>query len=141
MSENWTKEKQDKAEQLGSEMVEQIYLIMSKLPKNLEKENIDGFVNSCEQINKITTDAFKEAEKRGVRDIFSGWRKILIPFWKFGGHWENAYGTGFTWENFLEIILEEGCIEVSLDKNKKHPELLFQKNNKTEFTITLVDED
>jgi hypothetical protein len=141
MAENWTKEKQNKAEQLGVEMVEQIYSIMSKLPKKLEKENVGMFANACEQISKITTHAFSEAEKRGIRDIFSGWRKILIPFWKFGNIWESAYGTGFTWEQFLETILEEGCTEVSLSKDKKHPEILFQKNNKTEFTITIVDED
>lgn len=141
MAENWTKEKQDKAEQLGAEMTEQIYSIMSELPKKLEKENVGMFANACEQISKITTHAFSEAEKRGIRDIFSGWRKILIPFWKFGNIWESAYGTGFTWEQFLKTILEEGCTEVSLSKDKKHPELLFQKNNKTEFTITIVNED
>ena len=92
MAENWKKEKQDKAEQLGAEMVEQIYSIMSKLPKKLEKENISMFANACEQISKITTHAFSEAEKRGIRDIFSGWRKILIPFWKFGNIWSQKSG-------------------------------------------------
>ena len=141
MAENWTKEKQDKAEQLGAEMTKQTYFIMSKLPKMLSKDNLNIFATACKETDKLCKDAFEEAEKRGVRDIFSGWRKLLIPFWKFGGHWENAYGTGFTWKQFLETILEEGCTKVSLSKNKKHPELFFQKKNKTEFTITLVDED
>ena len=141
MAENWTREKQYNAEQLGVEMVEQIYSIMSKLPKILSKDNLNTFSNVCKKVDKICKGAFEEAEKIGVRDIFSGWRKLLIPFWKFGGQWENAYGTGFTWKQFLETILEEGCTEVSLNRDKKHPELLFQKENKTEFTITLVDED
>ena len=141
MAENWTREKQDKVEQLGTEMTDQTYSIMSKLPNMLSKDNLNIFANACKETDRICKDSFKEAEKRGVRDIFSGWRKILIPFWKFGGCWENAYGTGFTWKQFLEKILEENCTEVSLSENKKYPELLFQKNNKIEFTISLVDED
>lgn len=141
MSEEWTQEKQDKAMQLGLKITEQVYSVMSELPHILDKANLVVFADACRQIDHICTDAFSEAEKRGVRDFFGGWRKLLIPFWKFAGDWSNAYSKGFTWEGFLETILKENCTEVSLYEDKKYPSLNFIKNGKKEFNISLMNED
>ena len=141
MSEEWTQEKQNKAEQFGAEITEQVYSIMSELPHTLEKTNLVVFADACRQIDHICTEAFSEAEKRGVRDFFGGWRKLLIPFWKFAGDWAKAYGEGFTWEQFLETILKENCTEVSLYNDKRYPSLSFIKNGKKYFNISLVNED
>jgi hypothetical protein len=141
MTEEWTQEKQNKAEQLGAEITKQVYSVMSELPHTLDKTNLGVFVDACEQIDQICKDAFSEAEKRGVRDFFGGWRKLLIPFWKFAGDWANAYGEGFTWKGFLETILKENYTEVSLYNDKKYPSLSFVKNGKKEFNISLMDED
>ena len=134
----WTQEKQDIAEQLGEEIVATVNEVMDTLPKNLTKDNLTVFSNACEQIDTICTKAFDEAKRRGIRDLFCCWRKILIPFWKFGGNWENAYAKGFTWLDFLNTILEEGGVDIRHDSK---PELSFYQSDTKLFCIRLVDED
>ena len=83
-----TKDNMNKAEMLSDEVTKNIRSIMLRLPNVLNKHNIYLFVMACEKIEKICSDAFNDAERLGIRDVFSCWRKLLIPFWKFGGVWE-----------------------------------------------------
>ena len=48
MSEEWTQEKQNKAEQLGAEITKKVYSVMSELPNTLDKTNLVVFADACE---------------------------------------------------------------------------------------------
>ena len=88
--------KQTIAETLEKFLLNRARNLLDVLPNYITKDNISTFESIFEQVSKITTDAFTEAESLGCRDFFSGWRRLLMPFWKFGGCFECAYGDGFT---------------------------------------------
>ena len=96
------------------------------LPNYISIENEGMFVTVCERISNITTDAFTEAESLGCRDFFSGWRRVLAPLWKGSyGSWEYAYGSGFTWKQFLDYIIECNCNNVDVKKDQDVPTVFF----------------
>lgn len=116
---------------------------MINTPSKLTAENKNNFVDICSQIDKITTDAFTEAENLGCRDFFSGWRRILAPWWKNGyDNWEYAYSEGFTWDQFLNYIIECNCNTTNLKIDNRIPTIFFaDKENKNQFCIELGTED
>lgn len=136
-------DKQAIAEKLEKSVLNRVRGLLILLPNFITPENEGMFVTVCERIGKITTDAFTEAESLGCRDFFSGWRRILAPWWTDSyGKWEYAYGEGFTWKQFLDYIIESDCTSVEVNKNIDTPRILFSdKNGVQQFCIELGRED
>ena len=135
--------KQVVAEKLESSILNRVRGLLVLLPKTLTNENAGMFVTVCERIVKITSDAFLEAESLGCRDFFSGWRRVLAPWWIGSyGKWEYAYSEGFTWKQFLDYIIECNCNTVNVKKDQDIPMIFFaDKNGKDQFCIELGKED
>lgn len=136
-------DKQIIAEKLEQSILERVRNIMINIPSKLTAENKNDFVSICERIENITECAFTEAEALGCRDFFSGWRRILAPWWKNGyDNWEYAYGEGFTWDQFLDYIIECNCNTINLKIKDRIPTIFFaNKENKNQFCIELGTED
>ncbi len=136
-------DKQTIAEKLEKSILDRVRGLLVLLPNKITYENEGMFVTVCERVGKITTDAFIEAESLGCRDFFSGWRRVLAPWWKGSyGKWEYAYGEGFTWKQFLDCILEDDCNTVDIRKDQDIPMVFFaDKDGKNQFYIELGRED
>lgn len=135
--------KQTIAEKLEKSILDRVRGLLVLLPDYISTENEGMFVTVCERIENITKDAFTEAESLGCRDFFSGWRRLLAPWWIGSyGKWEYTYSEGFTWKQFLDYIIESGCTRVEVNKSIGAPRILFRDNSNTEqFCIELVKED
>lgn len=136
-------DKQAIAENLEKSVLDRACSLLTLLPNTLSCENIGLFVTVCERIGKITSDAFVEADVLGCKDFFSGWRRLLTPWWKNGyNKWEYAYSDGFTWKQFLDYILECNCNTIVIKKDQHIPMVFFaDKNGKDQFCIELGKED
>lgn len=133
--------KQTIAETLEKFLLNRARNLLDVLPNYITKDNISTFESIFEQVSKITTDAFTEAESLGCRDFFSGWRRLLMPFWKFGGCFECAYGDGFTWNDFLNVVVNENATEVEVVKDVYIPTVYFSDKDNKKFYVALVTED
>lgn len=136
-------DKQIIADNLEKSILDRVRSLLTTLPNNISTENEEMFVTVCERISDITTDAFTESESLGCRDFFSGWRRLLVPYWRNSyGEWEYAYGDGFTWKQFLDYIIESKCNDVVVIKDRNVPVIVFIDKNKDEqFCIKLDRED
>lgn len=136
-------DKQTIADKLEKSILDRVRGLLMLLPNNITNKNEGMFVTVCESIDKITSDAFTETESLGCRDFFSGWRRVLAPWWIGSyGKWEYAYGEGFTWKLFLDYILECDCNTVNVKKDQDIPMMIFaDKNGKDQFCIELGKED
>lgn len=136
-------DKQTIAEKLERSILDRVRGLLVLLPNYISTENEGMFVTVCERVSKITTDAFTEAEALGCRDFFSGWRRLLTPWWTGSyGTYEYAYGEGFTWKQFFDYILESNCSFVEIWKDQEVPRILFfGEGNKPQFIIELSRED
>lgn len=133
--------KQMIADTLEKSLLNRVRNFLDVLPNYITKNNVATFVSIFEQISKLTSDVFDEAESLGCRDFFSGWRRLLMPFWKFGGCFECAYGDGFTWNDFLNIIVNENATDVEVVKDGCIPTIYFSDKNNKKFYVALVTED
>jgi hypothetical protein len=135
--------KQTIAEKLEKSILDRVRGLLVLLPNYISTDNKDVFNTVCKSIGKITADAFTEAESLGCRDFFSGWRRLLTPWWIGSyGTWEYAYGEGFTWGQFLDCIIDDNCNSVEVFKDQEIPKILFyDKDNKPQFIIELSRED
>lgn len=90
---------------------------------------------------KFTVDAFYEAKSLGCRDIFSGWQRILTPWWKNSyNKFEYAYSEGFTWKQFLDYIIECNCDKVEVNNEQNLPTILFyKKDGDVQFNIFYIE--
>lgn len=136
-------DKQIIAEKLEKSILNRVRGLLVLLPNKITYENEGMFVTVCERISKITTDAFTEAESLGCIDFFSGWRRILTPWWKGSYNtWEYAYGDGFTWKQFFDYILECSCNNVKIKRDQNIPMIFFaNKDDIDQFCIELSKED
>ena len=136
-------DKQTIADKLEKSVLDRVRGLLVLLPNYISTENEGMFVTVCERVSKITTDAFTEAESFGCRDFFSGWRRLLTPWWiNSYGTYEYAYGEGFTWKQFFDYILESNCNSVEVWRDQEIPKILFyDKDNKPQFIIELSRED
>lgn len=117
--------------------------LLELLPNYISNENENLFEVARDRISAITSDAFTEAEYLCCRDFFSSWRHILTPWLKNGyDKLEYAYGTGFTWKQFLNYIIDDDCASVKIKKDCDIPSILFRDNNGVQqFRIELSIED
>ena len=134
--------KQEIASKLERNILDRVSILLSLLPNKITNNNISKCADVCRGIEQITTDAFAEADALGVGDFFSGWRRVLIPYWSMSYGLECAYGKGFSWDRFLEYALECGCSKVQLYDNTSVPSFcLLNKSDKPEFVVALEKED
>ena len=135
-------DKQTIAEKFEKSILNKVHNLLVLLPDSITHENEGMFITVCEKISGIANNAFIEAEQLGCRDFFSGWRRLLCPFWTLGDKLEYAYGEGFTWKDFIDLILKEECNEVDIKSNIDQPKILFRdKNHTAKFCIELCKED
>lgn len=136
-------DKQAISDKLERSILNRVRGIFALLPAHIDTENKCMFVRACDRVSDITTEAFTEAESLGCRDYFSGWRRILTPWWRNGyGKWEYAYGEGFTWEQFMDYIVESNCLSVNVDDESDTPSMTFKDGNGLpQFGIVLSTED
>lgn len=130
------------AEKLEKSVLDRVRGLFTLLPSTIVPENECMFVTVCERIGSITADAFTAAEALGCRDFFSGWRRLLTPWWAGSyGIYEYAYGEGFTWKQFFDYILESSCSFVEVCRDQEVPKILFyDKDSKPKFIIELSRE-
>lgn len=70
-----------------------------------------------------------------------------MPFHHLTFEWQSAYGEGFTWQKFLQDILDSDCTEVLCISSNDDtvPSLWFSKNlsksKEYDFSIILVHDD
>jgi hypothetical protein len=133
--------KQTIAEILEKSLLNRVRNFLDVLPNYIIKDNVATFVSIFEQISKLTSDIFDEAESLGCRDFFSGWRRLLMPFWKFGEYFECAYGDGFTWNDFLNTVVNENATDVEVVKDAYIPTVYFSYKDNKKFYVALVTED
>lgn len=133
--------KQAIAETLEKSLLNRVRNLLDVLPNCITKDNISTFESIFKQISKLTSDVFDEAEALSCRDFFSGWRRLLMPFWKFGGCFECAYGDGFTWNDFLNVVINEGAADVEVVKDINIPTVYFSDKDNKKFYVALVTED
>lgn len=131
------------AYELERSILNRVRGIFAILPDHITAENKCIFVRACDRVEDITTEAFAEAESLGCRDYFSGWRRILTPWWRNGyGNWEYAWGYGFTWEQFIDYIVESGSPNVRVYTEVGIPTISFiDDEGFTRFHIALSTED
>ena len=123
-------DKYEIADKLEKSILDRVNELLVSLPNYITIENEDTFVSVCDKIEKITVDAFDEAKSLGCRDIFSGWRRILTPWWKNSyNKFEYAYGEGFTWKQFLDYIIESNCDKVEVSKEQNLPTISFSNED------------
>lgn len=136
-------DKQIISDNLEKSILDRVSGLLELLPNYISTENKDTFIATCEKISDITTNAFAEAESLGCRDFFSSWRRLLTPWWKnIYGKLEYAYGDGFTWNQFLDYIIECDCVDVKVMKGCNIPRISFSdKNGVQQFCIELSIED
>jgi len=135
-------DKQIIADKLEKSILDRVCGLLALLPNTLSYENIGLFITVCERIEKITSDAFTEADVLECRDYFSGWRRLLTPWWKNGyTKWEYAYGNGFTWSDFINYIVECGCVCVTVHSDYTEPTVFFSNDGVEKFCISLIKED
>ena len=134
-------DKQTIAENLENSLLNRVRSLLNVLPNCLTKDNIATFESIFEQISKLTSDVFDEAKTLGCRDFFSGWRRLLMPFWKFGGCFECAYGDGFTWDDFLNIVVNDNATNVEIIKDVNIPTVYFSDKDDKKYYVALVTED
>ena len=129
------------ADKLEKSILDRVNKLLASLPNYITVENKDTFVNVCDKIEKITADAFDEAKSLGCRDIFSGWRRILTPWWKNSyNKFEYAYSEGFTWKQFLDYIIECNCDKVEVSNEQNLPTILFyKKDGDVQFNIFYIE--
>lgn len=133
---------QEVASILEQDILNRVKIMFDLLPSNLTKENKDKCADICRGIEQLTTEAFAEADHLGIRDFFSGWRRVLIPYWSMTYGLTNAYGKGFTWDAFLDYALECNCSKIEKRDNYNRPSFaILNKHNNPEFVVALEKED
>lgn len=136
-------DKYEIADKLEKSILDRVNELLATLPNCINSENENTFVSVCNEIEKITVDAFDEAKALGCRDVFSGWRRILTPWWKNSyNKFEYAYGELFTWKQFLDYIIESNCNKVEVSNEQNLPTISFsKKDGDIQFYIELSTED
>lgn len=133
---------QDIAISLEHSVVDRTKVLLSLLPKKITNDNLDECADVCKGIEQITSDAYAEADSLGIKDIFSGWRRVLIPYWSMSYEWPCKYKREFTWADYLEFALECGCNKVELFEYNDTPSFgILDKSNKLQFVVALEKEN
>lgn len=111
------------------------YTIFSALPTKLNTSNVTTFSEVCEYVDHLCGDN---------PNLY----RLLMPFHYLTFGWQPAYGDGFTWEQFLKDIIEDGCIDVVCSMTNYGPALWFEDKSaltndscKINFCISMEHDD
>lgn len=99
------------------------------LPCELTEDNLNEFVKACNRVESLCAD----------QSLY----RLLIPFHYLTFGWQSAYGKGFTWNEFFNDIIANGCSVVNYSENNFGAMLWF-KPNKEEvagFCISVEHDD
>lgn len=106
------------------------YERFGSLPNTLTKENLSLFSKACEYVDDLCNDP------KSFR--------LLMPFHNLTFGWQSAYASGFTWDKFLNEIIEDHCTTVDCVITNFGPRLLFKNgslNKRPEFCISMEHDD
>ena len=95
--------------------------LVEKLPATLTRENAHLFLRAFEDIETLTQSGYETAQKVGDDVLDYGAERMLVPLHHLAGEWCNAYTSDFTWEAFLDAMIESGDIMVRI-QNKTFEE-------------------
>ena len=82
--------------------------LVEKLPATLARENAHLFLRAFEDIETLTQSGYETAQKVGDEVLDYGAERMLVPFHHLTLEWCNAYTSDFTWEAFLDAMIESG---------------------------------
>ena len=94
---------------------------VEKLPTTLTRENTPLFLRALEDIETLTKAGYETAKKAGDAVLDCGAERMLVPFHHLTLEWCNAYTSDFTWEAFLDAMIESGDTTVRV-QNKTFEE-------------------
>ena len=88
--------------------------LLKTLPETLSRENLHSFLKVFNSIESVTEYGYETAKKFGDDVLECGAERMLVPFHHLTWSWENAYTRDFTWEAFLDSMLESGDTVVQI---------------------------
>lgn len=88
--------------------------LLKNLPETLTRENAHLFLKVFDRIESVTEYGYETARKLGDGVLSFGAERMLVPFHHLTWSWENAYTRDFTWEAFLNSMIESGDTVVQI---------------------------
>lgn len=82
--------------------------LLKTLPETLTRKNLHLFLKAFDCIESVTEYGYETAKKFGDEVLEYGAERMLVPFHHLTWSWENAYTRDFTWEAFLNSMIESG---------------------------------
>ena len=98
-----------------------MYRLVEKLPATLMRENSHLFLRAFEDIETLTQSGYETAQKVGDEVLDYGAERMLVPLHHLTQELCNAYTRDFTWESFLDAMIESSDIMVRI-QNKTFEE-------------------
>lgn len=91
-----------------------VYRLVEKFPTTLTRENANLFLRAFEDIETLTRSGYETSQKVGDEVLGYGAERMLVPFHHLTWGWCNAYTSDFTWEAFVDSMIESGDIMVRI---------------------------
>lgn len=82
--------------------------LLKTLPETLTRKNSHLFIRAFNSIESVTEYWYETAKKFGDEVLELGAERMLVPFHHLTWSWGNAYTKDFTWEAFIDSMLESG---------------------------------
>lgn len=105
---------QDIATHIGFMLDSFVYRLVEKFPTTLTRENAHLFLRAFEDIETLTQSGYETAQKVWDDVLDYGAERMLVPFHHLTWEWCNAYTSDFTWEAFLDAMIESGDTTVRI---------------------------
>ena len=112
---------QEIATNIGFMLDRFVYRLVEKLPATLMRENSHLFLRAFEDIETLTQLGYETAQKVGDEVLDYGAERMLVPLHHLTQEWCDAYTSDFTWEAFLDAMIESGDTTVRI-QNKTFEE-------------------
>lgn len=91
-----------------------VYRLVEKFPTTLTRENTHLFLRAFEDIETLTQSGYETAQKFGDDVLDYDAERMLVPLHHLTWEWCNAYTRDFTWEAFLDSMIESGDTTVRI---------------------------
>ena len=88
--------------------------LVEKLPATLTRENSYLFLRAFEDIETLTQSGYETAQKVSDEVLDYSAERLLVPLHHLTWEWCNAYTSDFTWEAFLDSMIESGDTTVRI---------------------------
>ena len=100
--------------EIGYEQDEFASKEIAKLPDTLNKENLSLFIDVFDNIRRKSQEYYNKAKEYGGDVLEYGADRLLVPFHRLTFGWSNASTYDFTWQAFLEDMLDAGAVHVEI---------------------------